>query len=94
MVIVDIKEQITGFLERVKENWQPLLEEKGIIQEHEPDMKEYLSKARREWREAQTYFNNVSEPELVDHAAYLLRAAESKYMYLLKKYKEKQINNL
>lgn len=94
MIITDIKDQFTGLMERIKDSWQPFLEEKGIVREHEPDMEEYLSEARLEWREAQTYFNNVSEPELVDHASYLLRAAESKYMYLLRKYKENNMNKV
>jgi len=93
MVLTEIKTQFTDLLERFRETWQPILEEKNIVREHEPDMKEYLSKARLEWKEAQCYFNNVSEPELVDHAAFLLRAAESKYMYLLRKYKEKQLGS-
>ncbi len=91
MMLVEIKNQFSSLLERFKETWQPILEENSIVKEHEPDMKEYLGKARLEWQEAQSYFNNVSEPELVDHAAFLLRAAESKYMYLLRKYKEKQL---
>lgn len=92
MVLTVIKDQFTALIERIKENWQPFLEEKAIIEEHELSLEEHLDKARLEWKEAQNYFNNVSEPELVDHASFLLRAAESKYMYLLKKYKEKQLN--
>ncbi len=91
MVLTEIKTQFNGMLERFRETLQPILEEKKIVKEHEPDLKEYLGKAHLEWKEAQCYFNNVSEPELVDHAAFLLRAAESKYMYLLRKYKEKQV---
>lgn len=92
MVLTDIKNHFSLVLERLKESWHPFLEEYNIVKEHEPDIKEHLSKAHLEWQEAQVYFNNVSEPELVDHAAFLLRAAESKYMYLLRKYKENELN--
>ena len=91
MVLTDIKDQFNVMLERLKETWRPFLEENGIIKEQEPDIKEHLSKAHLEWKEAQAYFNNVSEPELVDHAAFLLQAAESKYMYLLRKYRENEL---
>lgn len=40
--------------------------------------------AKEEWRVAQAYFENVSEPDLVDFSIYKLEAAKRKYMYLLK----------
>lgn len=43
-----------------------------------------LSDARNEWLEAQNYFENVCEPELVDYAIYRLEAAKIRYMYLMK----------
>lgn len=82
-----IKRQFINWVERVKESWQPFLAGREIIQEQQPGPEEYLHRARREWQKTKNYFDNVSDPELVDHAAYLMRAAESKYMYLLKKYK-------
>jgi len=41
--------------------------------------------ARGEWLRASAYFNDVTDPDLVDHAIYCVEAAERKYMYLLKK---------
>ncbi|NLL49348.1 MAG: DUF2508 family protein [Firmicutes bacterium] len=43
--------------------------------------------AKQEWLDAQSYFNNATEPELVDHAILSLQAAERKYMYWLKRMK-------
>ncbi|NLC43664.1 MAG: YaaL family protein [Clostridiales bacterium] len=40
--------------------------------------------AKEEWHAAQIYFENVSEPDLVDFSIYKLEAARRKYMYLLK----------
>lgn len=46
---------------------------------------EQLEQARHEWLSAQNYYNNVSDADLVDYAAYLIQAAEKKYTYLLKR---------
>ncbi len=45
--------------------------------------------AKEEWQAAQVYFENVSEPDLVDFSIYKLEAARRKYMYLLKLAKNK-----
>jgi len=42
-----------------------------------------VKEAHREWEEARVYFENVSDPDLVDHAVHLLAAAEKKYNYIL-----------
>lgn len=43
-----------------------------------------VEEARQEWLNAQHYYNTVSDQDLIDHAVYLMQAAEKKYMYLLK----------
>lgn len=48
-------------------------------------MRLLVEEARREWLLAQRYFDSVSDPELVDHATYLLKATERRYVYLLRK---------
>src|SRR5690242_15148711 len=50
-----------------------------------PALPDAVEQARREWLSAQRYYNSVSDNDLVDHAVYLMQAAEKKYMYLLKK---------
>lgn len=52
---------------------------------------EYLQEiesAKMEWNRALQQFHEVSEPEAVDFIIYYILAAEKRYMYLLKKYKE------
>lgn len=49
-----------------------------------PGLLEMVEQARREWQDAQSYYNAVSDTDLVDHAVYLMQAAEKKYNYLLK----------
>lgn len=43
--------------------------------------------AKQEWLNAQSYFNQATDPELVDHAILSVQAAERKYMYWLKQIK-------
>lgn len=48
-----------------------------------PDLFEQVERARREWHTARAYFENVTDPALIDHAIAVLDAAEKKYMYLM-----------
>jgi len=50
-----------------------------------------VKKAHDEWREAERLFQNVSDPDLVDHAIYRVEAARARYIYLVKKAKEEGI---
>jgi hypothetical protein len=45
-----------------------------------------------EWIEAKEYFNEVSDPDLVDYAIYLLNSTEKRYTYLLKLKKSENKN--
>lgn len=58
-----------------------------------PDMAELVEQARREWLDAIAYYEEVSDPDLVDHATYMIQAAEKKYIYLLKKAREEGITH-
>lgn len=51
------------------------------------DITVMLLKAREEWLNAQTLFDTVSEPDMVDAAIYMITAAEKKYSYLLREAK-------
>ncbi|WP_408955284.1 DUF2508 family protein [Natroniella sp. ANB-PHB2] len=51
-----------------------------------------LEETQEELTRAKRYFNSVSDPDLIDHAIYLLEATRKKYSYLLKK-KKKQLNS-
>lgn len=47
-----------------------------------------IAKARQEWYDAQNYFENVVEQDLIDHAIYKMEAAKSKYVYMIKHAKQ------
>jgi hypothetical protein len=49
-----------------------------------PELKDLVERARLDWLEARAYFDNVTDPDLVDYAIFCIEAAEKKYMYLLK----------
>jgi hypothetical protein len=48
-----------------------------------------LTDAHHEWLAARSYFEQVTEPDLVDFAILSLQAAEKRYEYLWKKMKDK-----
>jgi len=50
-----------------------------------------LEQARNELVCAVAYFDCVSEPELVDHAVYMLGASQKKYSYMIARAKENNI---
>lgn len=46
--------------------------------------------AKEKWLEKEKFFQEVTEPELIDFAIYELEASKIRYMYLLKKLKKGQ----
>ena len=44
-----------------------------------------LEAARRELSQAQQYYNQVTDDDLIEHAIYWIKASEKRYYYLLKK---------
>lgn len=52
---------------------------------------EIIEQARREWQDAQAYYNTVTDVDLIDHAAYRIQAAEKRYIYLMKKARQEGI---
>ncbi len=51
-----------------------------------------VEQARREWQDAKSVFDQVSDPDLIDHAVYAIDASERRYMYLLKKARDEGVN--
>lgn len=56
------------------------------------DFLQAVEQARREWQDARDRFNQISDPDLIDHAIYAVEATERRYMYLLKKARERGFN--
>jgi len=64
--------------------FERLLQEEPPAQEAVPPLPVMIEAARQEWLAAQRYYDTVSDTDLVDHAVYMIQAAEKKYIYLLK----------
>lgn len=67
----------------------------NLISKHFEDKKseeeqliENLKKAQREWKMKEEYFQWVTDPDLIEHAIYELKASKIKYIYFLKKARE------
>ena len=52
----------------------------------------YLQSARLELHEAANLFNELTDNDAIDYASYNLLAARTRYSYLLKLAKEKQLS--
>ncbi len=50
-----------------------------------------LREAYLDLKSAESLFENVKDPDLIDYSIFRLEAAKSKYSYLIKKAKEKGI---
>lgn len=61
-------------------------------EEREEELVIQIDKARKEWNVAQSQLDQMSDPELIDYAVYRLKAAEKRYMYLLKKAEQKGVS--
>ncbi|SCY62218.1 YaaL family protein [Alkaliphilus peptidifermentans] len=85
--------------DKLKENISNVVESfyqrVGLIQEgsktEDEDFIQIIYKAHEEWKSAEAFFDNVSDPDLIDHAIYKVEAAKSRYTYLIKKAKEEGI---
>jgi len=82
-----IMEVLKGFGQRLWVDLRTLLSRNNPQRSN--DLKEcslvtLVEKARIEWEQSQVLFNEVKEPDLIDHAIYAMEAAERRYMYLLK----------
>jgi len=67
-----------NFISRHYEEKKP--EEEQLIED--------LKKAQREWKMKEEYFQWATDPDLIEHAIYELKASKIKYIYFLKKAKE------
>lgn len=57
----------------------------------EKELIENIYKAQNDWIKSEQYFQCVSDPDLIDHAIYTMEATKVKYMYLIKKAKERGV---
>lgn len=56
----------------------------GEVKSEDEQMLENIRIAHEDWRNAEKYFQSVTDPDLIDHAIYRIEAARTRYTYLLK----------
>jgi hypothetical protein len=66
------------------------VEEQVLELQEQDDYFKLVEQARQEWQDARLRFEQISDPDLIDHAIYAIEAAEQRYMYLLKKAREEK----
>ncbi len=73
--------------------WQELIKKANeLIRKDEDSSQELLESvesARKYWLSTKAYFDNVTDPDLIDHAIYAMTAAERRYVYLLRAARDK-----
>lgn len=62
--------------------------DKEVLESEE--MLKLVARAFKEWKERESFFEAVDEPELVDYAIYQMEASRLKYIYLLNKLRKDQ----
>jgi hypothetical protein len=72
--------------------WQDLIGRAAELLKKDDDKSSELldsvENARKQWLSTKVYFDNVTDPDLIDHAIYTMTAAERRYIYLLRAAKE------
>lgn len=76
---------------KIWEKWVALSQAKPLEPTEEEKFLAELDRAFTEWRLAQERINQITHPELIDHAIFVLEAAEKKYGYYLRKARERGI---
>ncbi|HHY90234.1 MAG TPA: YaaL family protein [Clostridiales bacterium] len=54
------------------------------LRSEEEKMLDTIRMAHDEWKNAEAFFQDVTDPDLIDHAIYRVQAAKTKYRYLMK----------
>ncbi|QZY57573.1 YaaL family protein [Crassaminicella profunda] len=63
------------------------------VQTEEDKMIDTIKSAHEEWRNAEKYFQDATDPDLIDYAIYRVEAAKTRYTYLLKVAREMGIKS-
>ncbi len=82
--------RISDFFSNLSAYFFPVEEKEGAHQS--VDYFKLVECARQEWQDAKQRFDQISDPDLIDHAIYSIEAAEKRYMYLLKKAREEGVS--
>jgi hypothetical protein len=86
-----VLEKIKYILIKIKDYFE---NEQPIIPDQSKSITELVEEAKREWLAAKEYFENVTDPDLIDYAIHSIKATEKRYNYLLKKVKQMNLEEI
>lgn len=93
MINVKYRERLNSIIEVAKVFSNKLMDiNKDKSKTEEDELLIDLKKALNEWRFKEMYFENVSDPDLIDFAIYEMEASKLKYLYLLKRIRNSGIS--
>lgn len=81
-----------GFLNMIGSFYAQVVNGQDIRTE-EDKILETIKLAHEEWNNAEAFFQNVTDPDLIDHAIYRVEAAKTRYAYLMKIARQMDINS-
>jgi hypothetical protein len=55
------------------------------MQAEERSLRQQMEAARQEMKATESYFQTVTDPELIDHAIFAMEAAKRKYLYFYRR---------
>lgn len=76
------KHEESNFLNNLTNIYEKLIH--GEVKTENEVILDNIRSAHEEWRNAEKYFENVTDPDLIDYAIYRIEAAKTRYTYLLK----------
>ncbi len=59
--------------------------------EQQSDLVDIIDQARQDWLAAQSYFNEVTDPVLIDHSIYAMHATQTRYIYLWQQARQERV---
>lgn len=90
-VVMEPNKGITAVLrDRIENVYTRIFNPENLISDDEK-LLIMLKDAREDWKRAEARFQEVTDPDLIDHTIYDLQAAKTRYSYLLKVVKDKGI---
>lgn len=73
----------TGFMDMLSNFYARVIHGEDTRSEDDK-MLDTIRQAHDEWKNAEAYFQSVTDPDLIDYAIYRVEAAKTRYTYLMK----------
>jgi hypothetical protein len=91
----NMQRSIASILNNIKDGFKLDIKDAGR-EEYDDETLDFLDEikqAREEWIAAQNFFENATDPDLIDYAIYRIEATRRRYMYLIKQAKKADLED-